>query len=101
MADLIDREELISDMKDTKAIVMNMFQFPKNQINVAEAVADAMLYNARNAPAVDAMPVVRCINCKNACLDKFACLHCLMYCRPVEDDFYCADYERMDGGKNA
>lgn len=50
---------------------------------------------------VDAVPVVRCINCKNARLDKFACLHCLMYCRPVEDDFYCADYERMDGGKNA
>lgn len=58
MPDLIDREELIMDMKDTKENVMRMFQFPKNQINVAEAVADAMLYNARHAPAVDVVPVV-------------------------------------------
>lgn len=57
MSDLINREELISDMMDTKENVMRMFQFPKNQINVAEAVADAMLYNVRRASAVDAVPV--------------------------------------------
>lgn len=70
MSDLINKEELISEMKDTKEIVTHMFQFTKNQINVAEAVADAMLCGVINAPAVDTVPVVhghwnlgRCSKC--------------------------------------
>lgn len=58
MFDLISRDKLIINMNDAKAIAMHMFQFPKNQINVAEAVADAMIYNVRKAPAVDSVPVV-------------------------------------------
>ena len=58
MSNLINREELISNMKDTKDNVMHMFQFPKNQINVAEAVADAMIHDVRNASAVDVVPVI-------------------------------------------
>lgn len=55
----------------------------------------------KQSPIVDAEPTVRCINCKNARLDKSACLHCSMYCIPVEDDFYCANGERMNGEYNA
>lgn len=57
MDDLISRDKLIINMNDAKAI-LHMFQFPKDQIDVAEIVADAMIYNVRKAPTIDAVPVV-------------------------------------------
>lgn len=93
MPDLIDREKLISEMEDTKLFGMCMFRFPKNQINVAEAVADAMLDNIKDAPTVDAVPVVRCKDCRFGIAHKYG-IYCplLAYTRP--GDWFCANGER-------
>ena len=46
-----------------------------------------------NAPTIDAVPVVRCRDCKHRYSDS--------WCEYVDDDdnFYCARGERKDGGK--
>lgn len=54
-----------------------------------------MLNTINNAPTVDAVPVVRCKDCKyfysECCLKTDFC---------IDDDWFCADGERNDETKN-
>lgn len=84
---LIDAEEL-----EEKAA-----QFPNTSIWVPiEAVWDA--------PTIDAVPVVRCKDCKHGEVDDPKCFPDLYYCHEGcgwnKAHFYCADGERKDGGKD-
>ncbi len=51
-------------------------------------------------PTVDAVPVVRCKDCKHRDPEdrKCDCGHDIMWQLPRDDDWYCADGERKDGG---
>lgn len=62
--ELVDRDKLLARLKDSKAYGMSMFKF-SNVLNPVEVVADAMIDDAKDAPTVDAVPVVRCKDCKH------------------------------------
>lgn len=101
---LIDAYKLIEAMQSTKEIGMGMFLFGKDQINVAEVVADAMLDDVKDAPTVDAKPVVHghwkfgCGGYYNGILqvDLWDCSNCGESC---EYDFKYCPYcgAKMDG----
>ena len=73
MADLIDRKELRDALYEADAVTMQGIKI-SNQL-----------------PAVNAVPVVRCRDCKHRYSDS--------WCEYVDDDdnFYCARGERKDG----
>lgn len=54
------------------------------------------------APTVDAVPVVRCRDCKKSGLTEFGKRYCsepmgaFYGCIPVEDDFFCSGGRRKD-----
>lgn len=54
------------------------------------------------APTVDAVPVVRCRNCKKSGLTEFGKRYCsepmgaFYGCIPVQDDFFCSGGERRE-----
>ena len=75
MADLIDRKELRDALYEADAVTMQGVKII-NQF-----------------PAVNAVPVVRCRDCKHRYSDS--------WCEYVDDDdnFYCARGERKDGGE--
>ena len=52
----------------------------------------------RKAPTVDAVPVVRCGECKNRDPEdhKCDCGHGILWQLPREDDWFCADGERRE-----
>lgn len=56
-----------------------------------------------NAPTIDAVPVVRCRDCKHRYVDgdnvRFN-LCMLIHNRVQPDDWFCADGERKDGAGN-
>lgn len=74
--------------------------------------ADALIKYANNStvgidandiarfPRVDAVPVVRCRECKHRDPEdhKCDCGHAILWQLPREDDWFCADGERKDGG---
>ena len=77
MSDLISRSwmmEQLDGLGDTRLIKRNFVAL------------------AANAPTVDAVPVVRCRECKHRYSDS--------WCEYVDydDNFYCARGERKDGG---
>ena len=50
-----------------------------------------------NAPAVDAVEVVRCKDCRFSTptyFDPEAFKHCVLFCKTVNADFFCAGGER-------
>lgn len=47
----------------------------------------------KNAPAVDAVEVVRCKDCKH-----YKTIQCSCGCTVVSSEWYCADGERKDNG---
>ena len=55
-----------------------------------------------NAPTVDAVPVVRCKDCKHSWEDigGLTCSHGVCVDCVVLGDFYCANGERKDGADN-
>lgn len=55
-----------------------------------------------NAPTVDAVPVVRCKDCKHSWEDigGLTCSHGVCVDCVVLGDFYCANGERNDGADN-
>ena len=75
MADLIDRKEL------------------RDALYEADAVTIQGVKIINQFPAVDAVEVVRCLECKHRYSDS--------WCEYVDDDdnFYCARGERKDGGE--
>lgn len=56
----------------------------------AAMVGTALKHMIDNAPTIDAVPVVRCKDCKYR--------HCSEYCECRPDDAFCSDGEKMDGG---
>jgi len=52
-------------------------------------------------PTVDAVPVVRCRECKHRDPEdhKCDCGHAILWQLPREDDWFCADGERKDGAE--
>ena len=52
----------------------------------------------KNAPMVDAVPVVRCKDCKHRDPEdkKCDCGHSILWQLPMDDDWFCADGERRD-----
>ena len=76
MADLIDRKELRDALYEADAVTMQGVKII-NQF-----------------PAVNAVPVIRCRECKHRYSDS--------WCEYVDDDdnFYCAKGERKDGDGN-
>lgn len=51
-----------------------------------------------NAPTIDAVPVVRCKDCKYRDPEdkKCDCGHAILWQLPRDDDWFCADGERRD-----
>lgn len=60
-----------------------------------ETISTHLIYNA---PTVDAVPVVRCKDCKYRKPKKTTNLnsHCVWYNRAVMDDDYCSKAERKE-----
>lgn len=86
MADLIDRQELISWISKDPL-------FPQ-----VEAFGLTSVIESR--PSVDAVPVVRCKDCIFGEIDgaKYFCRNDGMWC---DGDWYCADGERREDGSEA
>ena len=56
-----------------------------------------------NAPTVDAVAVVRCVQCSHSevCkMDEGDVRYCHIFEMQMEDDYYCADGERKDDGND-
>ena len=61
--------------------------------------ADKEVWRAlREAPTIDAVPVVRCKDCKHRDPEdkKCDCGHAIQWQLPRDDDWFCADGERED-----
>ena len=57
-----------------------------------------VLAEVDTAPTVDAVPVVRCRDCKHRDPEdkKCDCGHAILWQLPRDDDWFCADGERRD-----
>lgn len=64
---------------------------------------EGMREDLYSLPAVDAVPVVRCKDCKHSYedIDGRVCAHGVCVDCAVPDDFFCALAERKDGDKDA
>ena len=64
----------------------------------ANLLIDAMIKATQDAPAVDAVEVVRCMDCKHTTRSKVSpekIICCLTkMCGTVDPDYFCADGER-------
>lgn len=83
---LIDASELWSDI----------MMIPHNgDIISSEEVEQAI----KDAPAVDAVPVVKCENCKHYVWDEFdGCHCCISLGKFVKPDFWCANGKKKKEG---
>ena len=65
-----------------------------------EAYMDAEILRA--IPTVDAVPVVRCKDCKYAYIKSFSAASGIVFCssnmKAMQQDDFCSYGERMDGG---
>lgn len=59
-----------------------------------EMVASQMIELLRRAPTVDAVPVIRCKDCKHR--DRYYCYHPEQMYLAVDIDYYCARGERRE-----
>lgn len=87
---LIDADALIEkSLKDANYYMDN------NDIKHGYHNVQCLIYDA---PTIDAVPVVRCKDCKY--LDpedkKCDCGHAILWQLPRDDDWFCADGERRD-----
>lgn len=107
MGELIDREKLLKVLKNIPNIYsMDIHCDEYYGEGVQRAIEEAM-----KVPIVDAVPVIRCKDCKYAIplkdtvayLYKPGCKQCtLLFNRPysvVLPDFYCVDGEKEDDTK--
>ena len=107
MNDLISRSALLADIEETVVFSVKDGQ-PSAEIRGANKITDRI----KNAPAVDAVEVVRCKNCKHSELEFFAdngttrterykCFHHRMGINVLEHDDFCRYGERRaDDGSN-
>lgn len=104
MADLIDRGALYKEAEAWEAAAMEAV---KKATDVEERKRWGYILQERTAfkhdvadmPSVDAVPVVRCKDCKHR--DKYECNYISLgdtKCG-VTDDWFCADGERRDDGR--
>lgn len=97
--DLIDREKALDKACGWCACSTNeMAAALKDKELLEKCRAECAIAKALNdAPAVDAVPVVRCKDCKNYIVDgiKGYC------CMGKGDNWYCADGERKVGEQDA
>lgn len=86
MSRLIDADAFIEEARNR--IDMQDLYLP---VHIKEMVLDEM-------PTVDAVPVVRCKDCKYRKPKKTTTLnsHCVWYNRAVMDDDYCSKAERKE-----
>lgn len=63
--------------------------------------ASEVVIAVENAPTVDAVPVVRCAECRHRDPEdhKCDCGHDILWQLPRDDDWFCADGERKRGDK--
>ena len=92
---LIDAEPIIA--KVTQEIEKAM----KNHLYGTEAVLMYMLNIINAIPAIDAMPVIRCQDCKNYMVDHlWGFSTCGLNGKKRKPNFYCADAERIEDETN-
>lgn len=92
MADLIDRAELISEIE-------NRIQLSGERFNLAWRIESKVVGLIKNAPAVDAVEVVRCKDCKHWDEIKHGCGWCCATTPShvwTNDDEYCRRGERKE-----
>ena len=81
---------------DASALWSDIMMLPHNgDIISSEEVEQAI----KDAPIVDAVPVVKCENCKHYVWDEFdGCYCCISLGRFVKPDFWCADGKNKKEG---
>lgn len=87
MADLISRSAAMNALSD-------VFGIPLDYDGECNEMCDEVFAAIEALPAVDAVPVVRCGDCRWYDSAFYACSKCGVC---VNRDFYCADGARMDG----
>ena len=116
--DLISRSALLDDLRgcydDLIQVYDSLRYIPEKQICGAQiSELKTIVYWVNNAPAVDAVEVVRCKNCKHFTQDAFSITFCDYHtghacdddgrcdgvCDVYEDDFCSYGERRADDGK--
>lgn len=99
MTRLIDADALKADIKEKRD-----FLDTSSVIGRGEYIAlNKALTMLDEQPTVDAVQVVRCGECSHSevCkMDEGDVRYCHTFEMQTEDDYYCADGERKDDGKN-
>lgn len=103
MADLIDREKLLEVIDDFYPTTVSCYA------TAVEARAARYRHNMfidaiKNAPTVDAVPIVRCKDCMfyntSGHPDGLGWCETSRIYNIVRDDFYCGDGEKREGEKD-
>ena len=102
MTDLISRSAVLEMINRTKAAAMSdEAEFTKSQRKAIRAIADLFLSVVKDISAVDAVPVVRCKDCKWWGDDDHLSTDEIKYCQfgryMVGKNGYCVYAARMDG----
>lgn len=98
MAEYIEREAVIDEIKDTTWYHISC---QKNLVEGAACEADALykatdIYNViKSVPTADVVEVVRCKDCKNHNRPRLG--YCSMTLCHVQPDDFCSYGTRMDG----
>lgn len=98
---LIDADALTAAIEDTDWYHVSL----RGNLVYGAGLYDNPLYKAddiyqalKDAPTVDAVPVVRCKDCKYAERLKCGSLACVFLDNPsIPEDYFCADGERRNG----
>lgn len=96
MTDLISREAALR--------VVNAYDYRGLTLADVKTVTDGCAKELSKLPAVDAVEVVRCKDCKHRG-DAYGCpMYFVLWCGDdidrTEDEGFCADGKRMDGEEN-
>lgn len=104
MPRLIDANEALELFRANYANTEKLIKLGEIQLDsLAEGYTEAAHIIKHILPSVDAVPVVRCKDCKHSYITVGArcCSYGAFYDIAVPDDFFCALAERKDGDKDA
>lgn len=101
---LIDADKLFEETKVSclSSNFPDWFSVPINEKSKLIKLNQIFMDIIREQPAVDAVPVVRCKDCKKSGLTEFGKRYCsepmgtFYGCIPVEDDFFCSGGVKKD-----
>ena len=96
---LIDADALKTKFENKKSTIQNRIMGVQMD-SIAIAFYEIFIEAIDKQPTVDAVPVVRCIECKyrgGNCGDIDSDRWCYQIQRYVDLDWFCADGERKDG----